>query len=101
MLHLKVPEVMRIAAKCAKVYLKKVSLLEIKMLRSIDDADEKSKSAVENSDFISRALQTIGIKLTNSESHSTEASSGDDSEANSSKPNKDGPKEEAKAEIEV
>lgn len=36
-LHAQVPEVMRIAVKCAKVYLKKVDLKDVKILRKSTD----------------------------------------------------------------
>ena len=51
-LHIQVPEVMRIAVKCAKVYLKKADLRQINILRSsIDKKNGKSTQS-----FLSEAL---------------------------------------------
>ena len=87
---------MRIASKCAKVYLHKVSLKDIKLLKSINDTDERDHT-IDQDDFITRVLRTIGAKLTNSESHSTDEKSKNVPDADSSKPNKNGQKEDTKA----
>jgi hypothetical protein len=39
-LHAKVPEVMRIAVKCAKIYLRKVDLRDIKLLRTFGQTED-------------------------------------------------------------
>ena len=38
-LHVQVPEVMRNVISCAKVYLRKVNLRDIKLLRTIDQSE--------------------------------------------------------------
>lgn len=62
-LHVQVPEVMRITVKCARSHLRKVNLRDIKLLKTVDQSDEKDPL-----DFLSEAIRTIGAKISDSES---------------------------------
>lgn len=59
-LYIQTPEIMRIAVKCAKVYLQKADLRKVKILRSSKDADKPQG-------FLSEALRKIGAFISNSE----------------------------------
>lgn len=61
-LHVQTPEVMRTAIKSAKVYLHKVNLKDIRLLRSVNSIETCTQQ-----DFISEAIRKIGAKISNSE----------------------------------
>jgi len=61
-LRVRIPEVVRITAKCAKIYLRRVDLREIKLLRSAEESEDQNSM-----DFLSEALRTIGARISNSE----------------------------------
>ena len=62
-LHIQVPEVMRIAVKCAKVYLKKADLRTVKIMRS----EAQQAEDVNPQNFLAEALRKIGTLISNSE----------------------------------
>ena len=64
-LHVQVPEVMRIAVKCAKAYLKKADLRTVKIMRSASaSSPEESK---DQRNFLTEALRKIGAFISNSD----------------------------------
>ena len=65
-LRVRIPEVVRITAKCAKIYLRRVDLREIQLLRSAEESEEQNSQ-----DFLSEALRTIGARISNSEATTT------------------------------
>ena len=71
-LHVKIPEVMRITVKCAKNYLRKVDLKTIQLLKvssnavKTDQLGEEEKDDQAN-DFLSQAIKKIGAKISHSE----------------------------------
>jgi hypothetical protein len=64
-LHVQVPEVMRIAVKCAKAYLKKADLRNVKIMRSASASSQESRKTPRS--FLTEALRKIGALISNSD----------------------------------